>query len=332
MAIKQLLLQRETTPGVPATNAMKAYGGLKLTPKWSTERQKFRGTGYRTVSASNKTAEFGEHSVEAPQDFNAIVPVMASVIGTPVSEPAVAEAITAHKHVSTLKGRGDRTSDSFTAVWGDGDFAILMSYLRFNSLSFGVQRGELTFGTNAISRTPDESASFPTTGIVDLPAVPISTMWYDVFIDDSWDTLGTTQMLSCYESSVEVGDTWGMDTPINSAILSFQSLQENPEVDFTGQMQVGLDPAISGLFSSYKAGDLKYVRIAAEGPVIETVAGAPVHYSIQCDFCLQVDSPGEIGKAPGSNTDVLPFTYDLATDPETQNTIEFTVVNAVASL
>lgn len=322
----QFALQRETQPGVFVQSAMRSYSGLRVKPGFNTEGNSFKGSGSRATTARTVTSDHGVHAVEAPQCFNAILPVAASLLGMPVSTP---QGDAAHKHVLTLMGRGKRNPVSFSAVWGNDDYAMSMAYFLFQSLTFGVQRGDLTFDTSAISRTPDtDDATWPA-GVEEIPAVPIPSRAYDVYIDDAWDALGTTQMLATYDASVGIGDTWGMDAPINSAIVSFAEAVENEDVDFTGSMQVGVKPAIRDMFTTFREGAVKYVRIAAEGPPIGDGAES---YFISLDYPVLITSPGETDTAPNSSTVILPFEYELTPDPETGKLIELTVINTVASL
>lgn len=327
MNSQSFLIQREATPGVPATNAMRSYQGLRARPGYNAEGNSFRGSGYRASTSYNVTNESAVFEVEAPQDFNAMLPVLSSVIGAPVSTPE-ANAPEAATHTFVLKGRGTRNPVTFTTLWGDEDFAFQAAYFVFNTLTYGVQRSDLTFDTSGIARTPDEDATLPTSGIEEIPAIPIPTRSYDVFIDDSADDYGTTQFLAAYDASVSIGETWGQDTPINSAFASFAELVENEEIDFNGEMQVGLKPAARDLFSTFRAGAMKYVRIAADGPLIAD----DVRYRIQFDFPIRITSPGTTDTAPNSSTVVMPFSYELTPDAASGDLIRVELTNTVLSL
>lgn len=326
MASQSFLLQREVTPGTPVTDAMRSYQGLRGRPGFEVDGETFTPSGYR-AGTFTPTEEYGRFEVEAPQCFNAMLPVLASTLGAPVSTPD-GNVPTAATHEFVLKSRGERTPVTFTTIWGGVSFAFESSYFAFNELTYGVQRSELTFETSGVGRTPDETVTFPSTGITEVPAQVIPARAYDVYIDDTWDDIGTTKYLACYDASVSIGETWGRDTPINSAIVSFSSLVENEEIDFEGEMQVGLDAAAQELFSTFRSGALKYVRIAALGPVI----GDDVRYRIEIDYPIRITSPGTVETAPNSPTVVMPFAYRLAPSSETDNLIRVSLTNTVLSL
>ena len=329
MARQRFLLQKEATAGVSVTNAMKEYQGLSFSVGYNDSGDSFRSAGFRGTTARVKTDEYGDHTVDAPQDFNALLPVAASLMGEPTTtQPDAVNAATAYQHVMTLSGSGDLDPVTYTAISGNDDYAFEMNYLVFNTLDFGVQRSSLRFGTSAISRTPTEAATIPASGVTQVSAVPIPSRNYDVFIDDAWADLGTTKYLSAYDAGANIGATWGMDSPINSAIVSFEKLMENLDTDYSGAMSVGLAPANAVLFDSFQNDTQKFVRIAADGPII----GGAIRYRVQFDFCILVTSRGRVGDAPNSSTKILPFNYELSPDGTTNNLMELTLINTVPTL
>ncbi|MGB3330693.1 MAG: hypothetical protein WBA46_17155 [Thermomicrobiales bacterium] len=325
---QEFLIQRETVPGTPVTTAMRSYHGLKAKMGYASEGQSFRGGGYRVNTSRNTTMESGEHEIEAPQCFNALLPVCASVFGMPVSTPLTAAPTKGATHVFRLKGRGKRTPVAFTGIYGEQGEAFQLPYLVFNDFDFGVQRSELKFETSAISRTPVANTTWPATGVTEVPAVPINSREYDVFLDDTSANWGTTQYLTAYDVGFSIGEIWGFDAPINSAFKSFAGLVENSEVDYEGEMQVGVNAAARALLDTFADGALKYVRIQADGPIIDGTD----RYSIQIDYVLRVTGPGKVDTAPNSPTLVLPFAYELAADPDSGDAIVVTLTNSVLTV
>jgi hypothetical protein len=329
MAQQRFLIKKETTPGTPVVTAMQNYRALRVTPGFADEGESFKGRGNRGTTARTSNIESATLSVEAPQCFNALLPVAAGVLGTPVTtQPDIPNAPTAYQHVFTLTGSGERNPVTFTSQWGDSVAAFQMAYTAFQTLTMGVQRSSLTFETSAIAREPDHTITLATVGIVDIPAVPIPSRTYDVFIDNTFAALGTTKMLRCYDMSVAVGDTWGMDTPINSAITSFADLLENEDVDYSGSAQIAFDAAGKALITDFKNGTTKFVRIQATGATI----GGLIAYKLMLDFPIVIIGRGEVTTAPNSPRVVLPFNYELTPDPVGGTLINLTLINTVAAL
>lgn len=336
MGNMQFLLQKEVVPGTPLVNAMKRYRGLKATPSYEGERTTFRTSGQRGISTGYVADDFTSIKVEAPQDYNALMPVLASLIGQPVTTtPDNVNAPTARQHVFTLLSTGERILGgaapnpvSFTGQWGIGTSAVQFAYLVFQMLNLGVQRGDLTFETSAIARELSTGVTLATAGVTEIPSVPINPALYDVFDDPTWGALGTTKLLACYEAAIAIADTWGRDTPINSAITSFGSLLENEEIDYSGKMQLGFDTVSNARVADYKAGTTRNMRIKNQGPTI----GGAIKYGVQIDFPYLIKKVGEFSSAPGSSVVVLPMDYDLTSDPGTGKLLEITLTNTVTAV
>jgi hypothetical protein len=326
---QQLLIQKETSPGVAAVNAMRSFQSLKLRPGYGEDGgSSFTGTGWRGTSARVLGDEYGAHAVEGIQDFQAIILVLGSLLGTPVTTtPDNVNAPSARQHVFTLAGRGSRTPVTFTVQWGDTSKALQLLYFVFNSLTMGVKRSELTFETSGLSKAPDDTITLASTGITDIPAVPIASNQYNVFADDTYAATGTTKLLACYDASVALGETYGRDAPINSALVSFLQLLENEEVEYNGAMLVAFDSVSSALRANFRNGATKFIRQAVDGPII----GGTIRYKLWIDYAIKIIKTGEFGTAPNSPVVVLPFDYELTPDGSNP-LIKVTLVNTLASL
>lgn len=330
MQHQQFLLQRQVAPNTPLITAMRSYQALKMMPGHDPGGgQSYTASGYRGATAHVRGDEFGKHSIEAAPCFNGVTPVLASILGLPVTTtPDATNAPLAREHVFTLLGRGDRSPVLFTSQWGDSAHAMQMVDFVFNTLNLGVQRGELTFDTSAISKTPDETITLATAGVTDILAVPWDPTQYDVWADDTYAAIGTTKLLDCHEGAVSVGDTWGRSSPINSAIVSFSKLLENMDVDYAGQMVLAFDAVAKALMATFKNGARKFIRLAQNGPII----GGAIRYRLAIDFGIIITERGEYGTAPNSPEVALPFTYKLSPDAVSNTLIKVTLINTVSSV
>jgi hypothetical protein len=328
---QQFLIQKETAPGTLAVNAMRRYRALRAMVGFNDVGDDFRARGVRGLSAHVANMETGTLSIDGIQCYNGITPVLASQLGAPVTtQPDATNAPAAYQHVFTLMAFGSRSPVTHTVQVGDSANAIQLAYMIFNTLTMGVQRSSLTFQTSGISaREPDLTATLASSGIVDVPAVPISARNYEVWMDDDWEDLGTTKMLKCYDLSLSQGDTWGLDAPINSAIAGAEGLLENDEIDISGSCQLAFNAEGKALSTTFKTGATKYVRIAAAvGPLI----AATTHYSIQIDFPILITSRGELAAAPNSPRLILPFNYGVTGNPAGGELIQVTLVNTLSAV
>ena len=205
---QNLWLQKETTPGVAATSAMKKVLGLKGRPGFTDEGEAVRATGAKVDTDWIQNNEMGAPIIEAVQDFNAFTWLLCGGFGAPgaPTQPDVATAPTAYPWDYALNAFSADPKATFTAIWGDATQAVQMLQLFFQSLQLGVQRGgSLSLSSTAMSREPTFGAAIPGAGVVDVPSKAVGQRMWDIYADDSWADLGTTKLLAAYEGNINFG-------------------------------------------------------------------------------------------------------------------------------
>ena len=161
----------------------------------------------------------------------------------------------------------------------------------------------------------------------DFKAVPISPKGYNVYADDTWATLGTTQMLAMYEGNINFGDKFVPDAPINSAIVSYESLLEAMEQDYGSDFRMGFDATALTVMNSFSTGSLKFFRWEVIGPLI----GSGVNYKFTLDCSMFILSRGEFSEAPNSPAVTVPFTATVGKDAVSGKAVRVTLINDVPS-
>jgi hypothetical protein len=226
--------------------------------------------------------------------------------------------------VFTLNPNAADSFQTYTAQFGDTSQALQTTYGVFNSLGLQIERGNLDFSSSWLSRTPTTLGTIATAGTSVIPSVPIPGKNYGVWADDTWATLGTTRELACYRMNINLGDKFGRDAPINETISSFESILEQQDQDYGFDAVFGFDSAASSKIATFNAGALKYFRVKALGPLIETT----IYYSIQIDFAAIITSIGT-PEAGDSGAVTLPMNLELASDGT--NACVLTLVNQLAN-
>ena len=325
MVSQAFYLQREVTPGTAATSAMRRYHGIRFRPGFEVETQEFRAEGYKVNTASQVTSERGVHTVEVHQDFNAFLPVLASVFNY---DGVVAAGVGGYEHTFSLTADGEDDLATFTGIYGDSAQAIQMLHILFNSFSMGLERGNVTMSTSAFSRTPTTGATIPATGVTEVEAASMPLVNFDIFIDDTWAGLGTTQSDAVYGFDLNTGDKRSPSSAIDSRIASFATAIENEDVEFGGNIRVGFDASALALMSAFSNGAQKFIRISCQGP--EIVTG--VNYEFELNMAVRITKPGEISAAPNTPVVTLPFDYLIMPDATSGNTLTARLVNTVATV
>lgn len=318
---QKTLLKKETTPGVANVTAMNQFTAIGLRPGWNTETNDFRAQGFKLPTVIQQTDEWGVWTVEGVQDFNHLGFVLASRVDVPTTTTP-GGGTNSRQHVFTMDPDGEDTKATYTVQFGDTTRAIQGLYGVFNSLGINIQRGSLGFDASFISRTPEAIATVATVGVVTVPAAPTAARQFDVWADDAWADLGDTQLLAAYEGNLDLGDKFARDTPINSAVTSYESLVEATDQSYDGMLRLGFDATAEGLIDTFEAAELKFIRLKATGPIIEGI----IPYSFQIDMCVQIRNPGTV-EAFNNGTLTLPFDYSVVPDPTSGQALEVTLVN-----
>lgn len=324
---QSLLLQQEVTHGTPVVNAMKRYHGIKGTIGWDVQEETFRAAGSKAITGSSITTELGSANLDVMQDYNAMLPLLAGVFGEPTTTALDVGPPAAFQHVFTIDPFAADDLVSFTGMWGEeGEVSLQAAAMVFHALTIGVQRNQLSLNSNAILRAPVTGVAFPTTGVTDVPFVPIRSSTYCVFMDDAVGDLGTTQLLALYSTEVGFGDKYDPDWVVNCNLDSYSELLERETIDYTQRLTAGFDATTIGMIDDWRNGQLKYVRIQATGPDINGTD----NYGLTIDTSVSL-RPTDVGKSPVSPATVVNFDGTLRVG-ENNFLAEVTLVNTLSGL
>jgi len=319
-------IQKETTPGTAVTAAMKRLMGVRLTPAYNVDgTQENKASGYKVNTSVQIGDVWSTWNVEGIQDFNAIGFILASIFGPPVTT-AVEDTTGAYEHVFAPNAAAVDALVTYTAQWGDSVQALQAAYLAFQGLTLGIERGNLSFSSSAISRKV-AAQTLASAGVTTVPSVPIPSRGYNVFADDTWAGLGDTKLLAAYSGNITNGDKFTPDRPINSAIDGYESLMESDDIEYSGSLTLGFDAVGTAFLSTFDNEAIKYLRFAVDGPIIE----GTTPYSLTYDIAARLTNVGELTTAPNSPAVSLPFDFLMVPDPVTGKYQQVTLVNTIAS-
>jgi hypothetical protein len=295
-------LQKETTLGTPVTTAMKRYHGIKGTIGWDVQEETFTAAGSSAPTGKNTLTELGTANLEVMQDYNAMLPLLAGVFGPPVTTPLETTPTPAYEHVFTINPFAATPIVPFTAMWGDTTQALQAAAMVFHALTIGVQRTQLSLSASAILNAPKTGIALPTTGVTDVPFVPVRAQSYCVYMDDDVADLGTTQLLALYGTEIAFGERLTPDWVVNCNLDSYADLLEQEEINRTQSLVVGFDAASVGMIDDWHDGKLKYVRVESTGPDINGTDA----YGLTIDTAVSL-KPTDVGKSPVSPATVVNF-------------------------
>jgi hypothetical protein len=180
----------------------------------------------------------------------------------------------------------------------------------------------LTGGTGvALAITQTQAGGTST----DVEAKALFPGFFDVYMDPSWATLGTTKLLYCYDFELETPERIARTRPINST-KSSDGLVETEDQEMTVQMTMGVDATMESMLTSLRAGTKIFVRLDAIGATISTT----YKYMVRHDMCILLNEVGDFQSS--DNVLVVPISGVLARDTTSGYALQVTARNTLTAL
>lgn len=320
-----LYLQAEATPGTAATSAMRRYMSMKGNVGWDIQKEYFAAAGYKVTTAENVLTELGTMDLEVIQDYNAFLPLLSGFFGKPTTTEL--EEDVAYQHVFSLNARAADLLSTYTAIWGDPVQALIATAVAFHGLTLSVQRTSLNLTSNAILRKP-VAGTIPSTGVTEVPMIPVRASTYCAYLDTSWADLGTTKLLNLYSTELNFSDKLAPDWVVDCGLESYSELLENDNIEIRQPVTLGFDATAQSQVDDALDGKMKFMRIEATGPEIED---SGENYGLSVDTAV-ILNPQSTGRSPVSPAVVVNFDGRVMVDPVSGNTAQVTLVNSLPSL
>lgn len=294
----------EVTPGtsVPANRLLPA---LSITPAIQADVTTFRPLGgkYATIAALGK--EWVEATIAGDVAcYNHLTYLFAGALAfaAPVQQGTTA----AYLWTFTPSQTATDIIRTYTVEQGSSARAGRFAYGLIDSLSLTFDREQIAVSGSMLGQAYQDGVTMTgaPTSIVTQPVLPTA---FDVFLDPTAAGIGTTRLTRALSGSFDISDRFGPIWTLNSAVPGFAAHVETPP---TAQLKllVAADAAGMGLLTPMRAGDRRYIRLRALGPLI----AATHFYTLQIDLCCVVTGVGEFADADGVYA--IEWTFDVAFD------------------
>ncbi len=281
----------ESTPGgsVPGNRKL---GSLSVEPEIKAQVDSFlpKGTKYPTLAALGK--EWVEASLSGKPTYSEIIYPLSSVM-----HPfGVTDMGGSPKAYSWLFGSATSAADNpktFTVEQGSLTRAARFAYGLMTGLKFVFNRNETSLEGTMLGQALADGVTL-TAGPTEIELVPVLAAQVDVFLDDTYATLGTTKLTRVLSGSWELTDRYGPLWAMNSEENSFAAHVET-EPKCTGVLKLAADAVGMGLLATLRAGTTKFMRILATGL---TISGAN-KYKLQIDCAVKATEPSKFEDEDG---------------------------------
>lgn len=245
----------------------------------------YRATGHKFPALQEENKEWTSIAVTGDLDYNGIIYPLASVYGatTPVAAGASA---TAKKWIFNPPIVGSVVPQTYTIEQGDPSTrAHRFGYGLFGKFGYKGTRKDFTVTADGIGQVISDSVTMASTGLSVVPVAPVVSKHLNVYLDSSFGTLGTTQLLGFLSVDFMTDSTYDTFWPLNRSQASFTS-----HVDLAPKtickILVEADAQGMALLNYLRAGTLYYLRVDAVGNVIDGTNS--INNGFQHDLCVSV--------------------------------------------
>lgn len=311
----------ETSAGSKAT-VTKRLQGLSIAPAVKAEVSTFRPKGAKFVTMASLGKEWTEADLSGQLSYNDIVYVLASLFS--YQEPTT-EGTKAYRWTFTPSHNAADTVKTYTVESGSTVRAGSFSYGIVTEFGWKFSRDSIEPSGVMLGQAYEDDITITADDVEDVEPVPVLPTQLDLYLDDSADDLGDTQLTRTFQGEFVMSDRFGPAWTINSSLTSWAA---HVETEPSTQLKLKLEADEQGMamLDKMRRGTKAFIRFKATGDQIET----NINYLIQLDMCGTVGDVSEFSDEDGLYT--IEWTFNATYDGTWGKALTCDVVNTLASL
>jgi hypothetical protein len=316
---------------VPGTSvaASKLLNYLSFEPGIELEFNRFRPAGQLVASAITPGKDSTSFSLSGQGSYGELQVPLCSVL-TNVSPSTV--DTTARLWDFVPLGRSEDTVKTYTIETGSSTRAQKATYGLVTGLEITFNRTDgISISGSAFGQQIQDNITLTAspTAYEDKPILPTHL---DVYVDATSAGLGGSKLTRDFNAVFRINDRFGQVWPINSTLSSFGS-HVNTEPAVQIELTMAADSQGMAYLTNARAGDTRYIRLAAVAPSAYGFAGA-----VSAPYQLLIDMAGKVSAVNAfddqDGVKVLSYVFDAVYDASwgTGRYLRVQLQNKVASL
>ncbi len=314
----------EVTPGT-------AVAGNRYTPtlnwnlKRSIETKSFRGRGSLVNTAKVPHKRMANGSVDGVLDYNSIIYLLSGIFNNPA--PTQIGSLTAYQRLYTSGLRvADTNRKTYTVEIGDDVAAERYDYCQLLGLNIDAKQDDFGVKSDAIARYPVDGQVL-TANPTDVTESPVQRSDINLYLDDSFADLGTTQVTEAQAETISLGSKFKEVFFHNRTAGEFADVVGIPyEAKFS--FETAYNAQARTLMGELALNPMKWFRWEALGRVLGTNSGVDIHELIQIDMAVQFDSPEPLD----NNGDLYAYRFNTEMMPDSPGLASFMKVKVINSI
>jgi hypothetical protein len=319
---QQVQIGVETTSGTSVA-ASKLLQSMDIIPTAAVNVDVYRPQGIKYPTVAVAGMDLVNARIQGKPTYSEIVYPLSSLLGAATITGPSGDG--AYTWTFAPASAGPDAFKSFTVERGSSVAAEKWTYGLFSSIGLAFNRRTADL-TGAMLGQAMQSGITLTATPTAIPLIPISPKDFSVYADTTSAGLGTTKLTRVLNGNFAFGaqkynPLWAVD----QAQTSFVAVVENaPNATF--EILVEADTSGMGFLANVRAGDTRFVRIVATGPLI---AGA-TNYKFTIDMAAKFGTPREFSDSDGVYA--IAYPWNLVHDATWGKAFTVTVVNVQATL
>jgi len=294
----------ETTPGVGVA-ANKLLQALSIEPAIKADIKTFKplGAKYTAIAALGK--EWVEARITGDVAcYNHLVYLLSGVMA--YAAPVQQGGTTAYLWTFTPAQNAEDTIKTFTVEQGSSVRAGKFTYGLVTEFGLRFDRETIEVSGSMLGQAYQDGISM-TASPTAIAVQPILPTALNVYLDTTSANIGTTKLTRALSGEFSISDRFGLLWAIDSAVSGFAAhVEQAPRAQL--KLMVEADATGMGPLTAMRAGDKRYIRLKAVGPLIAST----YYYTFQFDLCGVVSDVSEFSDQDGVYA--IEWTFDIAYD------------------
>jgi hypothetical protein len=321
--VQQVQLGVETVQGTGVA-AGTLLQSMSLTPGVKVEVDTFRPNGYKFPTLAIPNKEWSEVKVEGKPVYDELQYMLSSVMD--VATITTPGGTTPRLWTFEPASIGADAPKTYTLEFGESGAGNASKLTGAIVTDFGLKfsRDEITMDATMLATQLAVGQTLTATPTAK-PLFPITPGQLTMYMDVSGATLGTTKLTRAFSAEFTIGSRYSPVWPIDAANPSYAAtIESEPEAEFT--LMLAADTVGTGLLTPMRAGDTRFIRVAAQGPVIETT----YYRSLKLDLAVKVTDVSEFQDEDGIYA--LEYTFAVVHDATWGRAMKVELQNSQATL
>ena len=318
----------ETTPGT-AVAATRRLGSIGFSPGISAEFTEQRPMGQKWLNAAILGKEWSEIAIEGNPCYTELPYLFASLLSSPtiVQIQDGGTPTGAYTHTFTTASFDADTPKTYTIEQGSSVRAHRAANVAITEATMAFSRDEISLEGAAIGAAIQDGITL-SSPVTQLDQVLVLPRQVSVYLDDTAAALGTTKLTRVLSGEIAITERFGPLWTVDAAQDSYAATIETPPSG-TASLMVEANAEGMAPLVAMRAGDTKFLRVQAVGPVIYD-AGVTVNHTFTWDVAVQVSDPQEFSDEDGVYA--MGWGYSFVHDPVWGKATEVSVITTTSAL